>query len=412
MKVFISAAEASSDAHGAGLLEALKDQMGAESVEAIGVGGPKLQAQGLRVSVDARELLSMGFVEVLGKLPRIFRALNTLEKVILEQKPEVAVLIDYPEFHFRLARKLRQAGVPTLFFIPPKVWVWRKKRIYRLKDLFARILSILPFEEEIYREAGVPLTYVGNPLLDQLPLGLKRSDARLALGLGDKSRVLAVLPGSRPAEIRAHLDLMLDAACVVAARLRSVELMKMEDRLIVCIPLPVTAPFQLIQQDLARWMKRMGGHDESFLLDVRLSQGNSSEVLVAADGGMIKSGTSTLEAGMLDCPHLIVYRPHWLTEWIFKWIIRYRGPVGLVNLVHSGVEDRPRLIREILCSEATPRSLADEALLVLTDASTRHAQMLGFEKVRAILMRAGGSPSRRAADEVVAVWKNRKLRES
>ena len=361
MKLFISAAEASSDAHGAALLKSIQETLGpSELLETWGVGGPQLQARGLKSLIDARELLSMGFTEALFRLPRILRALRQLDEALRSNPPDVAVLIDYPEFHFKLAQKLKLLRVPTLYYIPPKVWVWRKHRIHKLKSLFARVLSILPFEEEIYQHAGVPLTYVGNPLVDQLPFDLTRTQAREKLKMADQDFVLVALPGSRPSELNSHLKVMLDSAQQLQDHLRKRGVLSTDQKLIVRVPLPQTESLEKIRD-------RVEFNDPQYSFDLQVSQGDSYECMVAADVGMIKSGTSTLEAALLKCPHVIIYRPHWLTEWIFKWVIRFKGPVGLANLVYRGVGDHPRLIRELLCRDVTAEKITEEVISILFD---------------------------------------------
>jgi len=401
MKLFISAAEASSDAHGAAMLKALKTLAGDEAVHAVGVGGPLLIQEGLSAAVDAREMLSMGLVEALGRLPRLFRALRELERVLEVEKPEVAVLIDYPEFHFRLAKKLEASQVPAIYYIPPKVWVWRKGRIQFLKKFFKKVLSILPFEKEFYDQHRTPLTYVGNPLVDQLPFQLTREEARKQLSISVDQKVLVLLIGSRPAEIREHCSTFLDAALQVAVRLERQGKVHSGEKLRVNLPLPLTANFEEVKRKVQSWRELNLGAP----LEIQLTQGDSAIHLRAADVGMIKSGTSTLEAALLGCPHVIVYQPHWLSNWIFKLLVRYRGPVGLSNLVHSGIADRPRVFKEFLTPAGDPVAIADEVFRIFTD-SKRHAELLcACDQVKEIVFAPGGSPSLRAAEEVMALVK-------
>lgn len=421
MRVLISAAETSSDAHGAQLLLALRDGAGAgESIEAFGVGGPKLQAAGLDAVVDARELLAMGFSEVFERLPRIFRALRSVELAARDRRPDVAVVIDYPEFHFRLARRLRAQGVPVVYYIPPKVWVWRKRRVRVLKERFARVLSILPFETEFYAREGVPVSYVGNPLVDELPLSLTRAEARLRLGLREDDHVLAMLPGSRPSEIRQHVDLLLDAAVRGAALLRGRGALGAQERLVVLVPFPVTSDLASVRARVEGWLKRASGGTglgDRFILDVRVSQGDAAECMVAADAGLIKSGTSTLEAALLGCPHAIVYKPNRLTEWLFKHVVRYRGPVGLSNLVANagaeradGVSPGDLLVHEILCSDATVEAISVEIAELLGNPSRREELKQGLALVRARIVAGGESPSAAAAREVFRVVESERAR--
>ena len=398
MRILISAGEASSDAHGAELLRALRAQVPAGTVvEAFGVGGPKLQSQGLLALVDAKELLVMGFSEIVGRLPRILRALRTLEDAARSRKPDIAVVIDYPDFHFRLARKLKLAGVPVVYYIPPKIWVWRKGRIRLLRELFTQILCILPFEEAIYRKARVPVTYIGNPLVDELPMELTRAEARKRLGLPMDAEVLVLMPGSRPSELKRHFEAMLDAACAAAQRLGT--------KFTVCVPLPAVVEPMDVEARLQTWVRKRGVALKDLPIELKISYGNSPETLIAADAGLIKSGTSTLEAGLLGCPHVVVYKPSLLSELIFKHLIRYRGPVGLVNLVAGWQPGQPYLAEEVLMDRFTVPRLTDEIVDLLRNEKRRSALTAGFKALRGKVMAEAGSgpsgPSARAAFEIL-----------
>jgi lipid-A-disaccharide synthase len=399
VKILISAAETSSDQHGAQLLRALQRECAqrGESLEAFGIGGPALEQAGLRILVDARSLLVMGFTEVLGRLPTIFGALKTVTHSAAQEKPDVAVVIDYPDFHFRLAKRLKRQGVPVIYFIPPKVWAWRKGRIKILRERFVRVLSILPFEVDFYRREKMPVSYVGNPLVDELPLKLTRSEARQHLGLSEKSPVFVLMPGSRPTELRYHLDLMLGAALLASQRIQNVQ----GEKLVALLPLPQTSEISLIGKRINDWKVRNPDHASS--LDLRLSQGNAHECMVAADAGLIKSGTSTLEAGVLGCVHSIIYRTNKLTHFIFDHLIRYRGPVGLVNLVAGWTEGKPLLIREILHHHQTEEELSEELLSIYQDQARRARIQEGLARVRQAVVgeNDGKSPSEVAAREII-----------
>lgn len=402
MKVLISAAEASSDTHGAELLKALRSQLPeGQALRAYGIGGPKLREQGLESLFDARDLLSMGFFEIVGRLPKILKALRTVSEAAERDRPDLAVVIDYPDFHFRLARKLKALGVPVLYYIPPKVWAWRKGRIKTLRELFARILCILPFEREFFADNGLPVRYVGNPLLDELPLELDRQAARQKLGLGSEERVLVLMAGSRPSELKRHLELMLEASVRTAAKLRVKGTLGQRERLRVLVPFPATADFTRQKDRIDAWM-RSRRHD---IVDVRPSQGDSALSLLAADVGLIKSGTSTLEAAVLGCPHAVVYKTARVTCWIYKYLIRYKGPIGLVNLVAGWKPGKPYLAREMICCEVTPENLADEAISLWTDPSRRRAFEEARSRVQRDLSGTEGGPSAAAAREVLEFWR-------
>lgn len=398
MKILISAAETSSDLHGAKLLQALTRECEArgEKLEAFGIGGPALRAAGLKIQVDARELLSMGFTEVLGRLPRIFRALGEITRLAIREKPDVAVVIDYPDFHFRLAKRLKRNGIPVVYFIPPKVWAWRKSRIKILRERFVRVLSIFPFEVPFYEREKMPVSYVGNPLVDSLPLELTKSQARKNLGISDSEPTFLLMPGSRPAELKYHFDIMLDAVALVAERLGR--------RIVVLVPLPLTSDLAEVQRRAGAWISRKAGLKVSLShLDLRVSQGNATECMVASDAGIIKSGTSTLEAGILGCVHSIMYRSNLLTHFIFHTLIRYYGPVGLVNLVAGYTEGSPFLIREVLHHQQDGALWADELLSLYQDPLRRKKITEGLQEVRRSVLSVGRSPSEQAALEILDV---------
>lgn len=392
-KILISAAETSSDIHAAELLRELKKKC--PSLDAFGVGGPALQAQGLRTLVDARSLLAMGFSEILSRLPRIFAALGILARAAKIEQPDVAVVVDYPDFHFRLARKLRRLGIPVVYYIPPKVWAWRRYRVHALRKYFAKVLCVFPFEEFFYAREGVHARYVGNPLLDELPLQKTKAQAREELRLDSNSRVVTLMPGSRPAELKAHFQVMLKAAALASGQ--------MGESLIALVPLPKTAELEEIAKQLVQWQAQ--NPQESVRVEFRLSQGNSSDCLLAADAALVKSGTSTLEAALLGCPHAVVYRPSWLTIWIFRLFIRYKGPVGLVNLVGGWRTGDPFLAREILCEEVRPEVLSQELVALLLDSEKRALMLKGFASLRAQLEAdlKGRHPSETVANEILAL---------
>ncbi len=390
MKVFISAAETSSDTHAAEALKrltlmALKQGI---TVEAFGIGGPKLRAAGLRAVIPAEELLAMGFVEVISRLPKIRRHLRFLSELITREKPDVAVLCDYPDFHFKLAKRFRDRGFPVMCYIPPKIWVWRKRRIEFLAKFYDRVLSILPFEEAVYAGSSVSFRYVGNPLMDELPLSLTRDAARSALGLLDSERVLVVMVGSRPSEFHFHLGTMIRAANIIARDSSAIPLK-------VLIPLPETA-------DEGEFNKRLSAIPDSENLNIQVSRGDAWTAMRAADAGIIKSGTSSLEAALLDCPHVVIYRAHPVSEWIFRHLIRYRKAISLTNLVGADSADS-RVVEEFILEDFTPEKIAAATQRLLGSGSHEHVTKMrsSFKRIREIL--GSKSPSEVVAEEIYAL---------
>ena len=412
MKILISAAEASSDVHGAELLKALKKELGPEvPLYSFGVGGAHLQAAGLETVVDAKDLLVMGFVEILGHLPKIFRSLNKVVQAAVQSRPDVAVVLDYPEFHFRLAQRLKHMGVPVVYYIPPKLWVWRKKRAKALKKLFHKILCIFPFEQAFYEKLNVPVTYIGNPLIDELPLSLSVVEARQQVSLDESDRVLVVMIGSRESEWKHHLEIFLDTANLLSEKLRALGQLGTDETLKILMPFPMTSPIESLKVRVAQWAQKKDPSGKS--LEIRISQGDSAVCLVAADAGLIKSGTSTLEAALLQCPHVIAYKPGVTSGFIFKHLIRYQGPVGLVNLVSGWSAGQPYLVSEYLCEAVKPESMAQELVSLISPTEKCATMMQGFNRLIKLMQSpdATVSPSVLAAREIIALVKSQPIRE-
>lgn len=406
MKILISAAETSSDAHGAKLLQSIQEIMNSsESIDFYGIGGPKLVDAGLKAVVDSKDLLAMGFGEVLIRLPKIIRSFIRINRWIQTEKPDLAILIDYPDFHFKLAKKLKKMGVPVIYFIPPKVWVWRKSRLRTIKKLFEHVLCIFPFEEEVYEKKSIPVTYVGNPLLDELPLELAlqenaKEEMRGHLGIDPKETVFTLMPGSRPAELKRHLEVMLDTAQQTALALRSSEKIKADELVRVLVPLPATIQFEEQEKLIKKWcsLKR------NLSIRVEVSMENAHAALIASDVALVKSGTSTLEAGLLGCPHVIVYQTSRLTKFIVKTFVRYKKAIGLSNLVIHRDAKPPYVFREFLFDDVNPPVLVRELLSLLLDEKRKSEIKEAVEVLRSQVIQSDHSPSLVAAQESLKAY--------
>lgn len=442
MKIFISAAEASSDNHGAAFLKALQLELKAipsndpKSLSAFGIGGPKLKEAGLDVIVPTEDLMVMGFFEIVSHIPRIYQSLNLIVSEIKARKPDVIVVMDYPDFHFRLARKLRNLNIPMIYYIPPKIWVWRKSRAKALKKLFTKVLCVFPFEENFYKNLNISAKYVGNPLIDELPLSRSQTEARAQLKLSQTEAVLTLMPGSRTSELKHHLILMLESARDAALKLRLSGYLKNQQSLAVLLPFSETSNLDKLIKQVVRWgknywdvqIKVMGKVQKSLstkkkwpILSIHISQGNSAEYLIAADSALVKSGTSTLEAALLGCPHAVVYKINRSSDWIFKHLIRYRGPVGLVNIIHAAGTSKSFLVSEIVGSKVNSSILAEEIISLFTNDLKRKRILKGLSSIRNKLSLGGNSksPSQIAAKEVLELLaylksgrKNEKSRDS
>ena len=397
-RILVSACEVSSDRHAALVLRALRERLASRGarLEAFGVGGPRLREGGLQAVVPAEDLLAMGGFDVLRRLGKIRRSLKLLLAEASSRRPDLALVVDYPDFHFRLAGALKSLGVPVVDYIPPKVWVWRSGRLTKMREIFAQVLCIFPFEPSIHQAAGLQSVYVGNPLVEELPLEITRAQAReKRYGLSDSPvEVLAVLPGSRPGELKRHWEPMLRAAL----RVRS----KRGRNALVEFALPES---EASSRDA--WFSRIAAvqaDEEPGRVEadsVRVSFGESEWVLRSSDGGLIKSGTSTLEAALLGCLQVVCYRPDKLTAFVFKYWIRrrYSGPVALVNLF-TGWKRGDRLrAPELLMEEFSTANLERELLRVLEDSGVRSAMERDYADLsRSVRESSGRSPSAAAAE--------------
>lgn len=364
MRVFIVAGEASGDLHAANLLKALKAL--APGLEAFGVGGERLRAEGLGCVAHTEELSVMGLAEVLRHLPRLLRLARRVRREAVALRPDIAILVDSPDFNLPLARHLRRAGIPVATYISPQLWAWRSGRVRRIRKDVRRVLCILPFEEEFYRQHGVPAEYVGHPLVDELwPV--------IQVPAGREPRTVALLPGSRWHEVHSLLPGMAEALRLVAEQRPGVRA-----RLIVA---PGLEPDRLLP--LAR--------AASGLLDVVVN--DRHRALAGCSAAMVASGTATLECALLDVPMVVGYRLHGLTYALVRRLVKVPH-VALVNLVAG-----ERLATELVQDSFAPERLAAEVERLLGEGGD--AQRRGLERVRERL----GSPgaSARAAAAVVAV---------
>jgi lipid-A-disaccharide synthase len=371
VKVFISAGEASGDALGASLQEAL--QTLAPGVETYGLGGPRMVAGGFRALRDARELSVMGLFEVLRHLPRLFRLRDALAAAALADRPDVAVLVDAPDFNIRLAEKLHAAGIPVLFYVGPSVWAWRPGRVKRYRPHIDKLLVLFPFEVPIWQAAGVDVECVGHPLVEEVP---EPAPAALV-----EAKTVALLPGSRRGEIRRHLALMLEAARRLVAE-AGVE------RFVLPVAPTLDAAW------LAEYVQQAGLTDRVELVEDPAGPGRRAAIARAA-AALVVSGTATLETALVGRPQVIFYRVHWLTYAIGRRLMRVRH-FGLPNII-LGRE----VATELLQGELTPERLAAEAKRLLVEPAARAAALEACRSVRAALPPAGAGL--RAARAVLAL---------
>lgn len=335
------AGEASGDILGAGLVRELK--VFYPYARFIGIGGPKMLAEGFETLFPMERLSVMGVVEVLGRIKELLHIRKSVRQTLLTERPTIFIGIDAPDFNLPLERKLRDAGILTVHYVSPSVWAWRRKRILKIRKAVDHMLCLLPFEPEIYQEYGVPATFVGHPLADHIPLEPDVDCARQALGLNSTEQVVGLLPGSRGGEVSRLAPLFLEAAA---------EMVKMQPNLRFLIPCANNSRRQQIQQLLDQ---------RSNKLPVTLLDGCSHEVMTAADALLLASGTAALEGMLHKKPMVVSYRVNTLTYQLVKRLLTVEY-VSLPNLL-AGEE----IIPELLQDDATVEALASATLAALND---------------------------------------------
>jgi lipid-A-disaccharide synthase len=353
-EVLIVAGEASGDLHAAGMAAELRRLR--PDLALAGVGGDRMQAEGVELLEHVRALAVMGFVEVLRHVPKHAALLRLLTARLRRGQVAAVVLLDYPGFNMKVAAAARAAGVPVLYYITPQVWAWGAKRLARLAHTVTRAAVILPFEEALLREHGIDATFVGHPLLDRATELPDRAAARREIGVPEEGRVLALFPGSRAQEIERHLEPFVATARELERRLPGL-------RTVVSVAPtvrvdPARCPYPLV-------------HSRSFA------------VLRAADAVLSKSGTTTLEAAVAGCPLVVAYRTSGWTYAIARRLVTIPH-IGLVNVVAGR-----QVAREFVQEALRPSSVADALEPLLDPRSRERAALLaGLDEVRAKL----GSP--------------------
>jgi lipid-A-disaccharide synthase len=361
IQIGIVAGEASGDLLGSLLIGAVKAVK--PDSQFFGIAGPMMQAAGAHSLFPMQALSVRGYVEALGSLSKILAIRRALKHHLLREKPALFIGVDAPDFNLKLESVLRKSGIPTIHFVSPSIWAWRPKRINKVRRAVSHALLIFPFEEEIYRKAGIPATYVGHPLAHALP-DPNRQAAREKLGLRLDTEYVVLMPGSRLGELKALSSLFIEAAKLLSSR-------RPQTRFL--IPLVSRETRTFFEQSL----HDAGAHD----LPIRILYGHAHDALQAADTALIASGTATLEALLLECPHVITYKVPWLT-----WQIMRRQAlqpwIGLPNILAEA-----NIVPEIIQNEATPEALSSALEHLLSDHKARDSQIESFKQQRARLKR-------------------------
>lgn len=374
MKIGIVAGEVSGDTLGAGLISELKSRY--PEAEFIGICGPQMQAAGGTSLFPMERLSVMGLVEVLGRLRELFGIRDALFRKFTEEKIDLFIGIDAPDFNLRLSALLKPAGIPAVQYVSPSVWAWRQERVQGIRESIDLVLCLLPFEKKFYDAHGVGAEFVGHPLADALPLENDTAAARRQLGLEPGGEYIALLPGSRGGEVSRIAPVLFAAAR---------RILKKRPQARFIIPAINAARRADIEAQL------LAAGLEAGIFDNSLGAGVGRLVMGAADAVVLASGTATLEAMLLKKPMVVAYRLHWLTFFIARFMVK--SPyISLPNLLAG-----EKLVPELVQRAATPRAIARETLHWLEDAAYRERSLRRFTGLHESLRQ---NADQRAADAV------------
>ena len=376
-KVMIVAGEASGDLHGSNLIKAVHKKE--PDISFFGVGGPKIKETGSQILVDSAELAVVGISEVLPNVGKIFGALKLLKKKILEVRPSLVVLIDFPDFNLMLAKHAKKAGIPILYYISPQVWAWRKKRVNKIAKLVNRMAVVFPFEVEFYKKAGLDARFVGHPLIDAVKVTANRESLRNKFGIGEGKRVIGLLPGSRGKEIKSLLPAMLESAEIMASRSPEFQFI---------LPVAHTIDKHFIDEHLSLYN-----------VDVTVVEGDTYDVMKTCDAAFIASGTASLEAAIIGTPMIVVYSASPFTYLIGKlFVLKNIKFFSLPNIVAER-----EIIPELLQDDVNAGRMVEEMFAILYGKGIYEQMVKDLDDVRERL--GGEGASRRTADLVIEMVK-------
>ena len=400
--VFLSAGEASGDQYGAEVIRALAAVL--PGARFVGLGGTRMQEAGLRRVVKAEDVAHMGITEVIRHGPFIWGEYRRLVRTIKTERPAVAVLIDFPDVNFRLAKHLKRLGVPVVWFVSPQLWAWKKRRLRWVQERVTKMLTIFPFEETFYHNRGVAAEFVGHPLADAQRPTISREAYAAHYNLDPGKPWIALLPGSRWREVEANLPTMVEMACKFP---RDVEYL-----------LPVASTVAAgdgrarLADFVAGWISHPPGGDPTIPLPYIHLVADAREALWHSRASVVASGTATVQAALMGNPFLVVYRVSAITFKIAKSLVWYPPevwptgegtdregnlPIGMVNLI-AGKRIVPELLQERFNAETLSEALAP----LLKDGKTRTAQIAALEEVRTRLQSVGASAITRVRNAVLA----------
>ena len=374
MKYYIIAGEASGDLHASNLVVEIKKKD--KKAEFRGCGGDLMKAQGVDLLKHYRTMAYMGFVEVAVNLRKVLGNISKCKQDIIEYQPDVVILVDYPGFNLRIAEFAHEKGFKVLYYISPQVWAWKRRRVKKIKKSVDKMIVIFPFEEAFYKEYGVDVTYVGNPLLDELSKSgtPNRSIFLRRNSLGEKREIIALLPGSRTQEVKRILPVMLKVV-------------------------PHFPDYQFViggvsSLDKSLYKKIIGNSD------VFLIENQTYELLQNSSAAVVTSGTVTLETALFTVPEVVCYKATGFSYRLAKWMIKVRF-ISLVNLVMD-----KEVVKELIQGDLTEKNIVTELDRLLHDGKRQRQILEDYDELRDRLGNAGASE--KAAEIVVSAAKMRR----
>lgn len=380
--VLISAGEASGDLYAANLVQALRRRN--PELDFFGCAGPRMQTAGVRAIVDARSIAVVGLVEVVTHVPRIYREYRKLLGSIRTEKPALAILTDSPDFHLRLARRLKALDIPVVYLIAPQVWAWRKGRLGLMRKTISRLLCIFPFEQKFFRDCGIETTYIGHPLTRLVKPSAPPEALRARYGIAEREPLIVLLPGSRKGEAARHLPTLLDTV----RHMKNANLIP-APRFILAVP-PGTIPAD------SKYREPISE------ASIKLLEGETWDVLACADVALAASGTVTIEAAVLGTPMVTFYRVNNLSWWMGRHLVNVPF-YSMVNLVAGR-----RVIDELIQHDFAAERLADRALHLIEDPVARDAMRQELAEVVRKLS-APADPFEIAASLIEEYWKKEEM---
>ena len=361
--IMIVAGEASGDMHGANLVrEMLKIN---PALNFYGIGGNKLREEGVELLANASDMAVVGLTEVISKLGSILKIMKMMKRSLDDRRPDLVILIDYPDFNIPLAKAAKKRGIKVFYYISPQVWAWRKGRIGQIKKAVNKMAVILPFEVDTYGREGFAVNYVGHPLLDMVKLNYSKQESRKKFGLAENKITVGILPGSRLSEVAKLMPELLRASEILAQKMPDIQFI---------LPLADTLEEKIITEIISR-----------FTIKVHVVAGHTYDVISCTDLALVASGTATLETALLGVPMIIVYKISLLSYVIGRLIVDVEN-IGLVNIVAGKT-----IVPELIQSDASSKRIAEEALAILTNGEKKQEIIKELEAIRAKLGEPGAA---------------------